>query len=137
MDLHCAMCGKEVETTGYRCGACTRVVYCGAECQAGNYPEHKASCVRDTAARVDVGEGELIGAECTMKRALEEARVEFGGEHEKTLFFMCKYVKLLMNMGRFQEAQPLCSELVSLRRRVLGDAHPTTLASISNLASLL
>jgi tetratricopeptide (TPR) repeat protein len=45
--------------------------------------------------------------------------------------------RLLKDCGRLSEAEPLLREQVEVRRRVVGDAHPNTLASISNLGQLL
>ena len=40
-------------------------------------------------------------------------------------------------MGSFAAAQRLCEKCMRARRTALGDTHPDTLASISNLGSLL
>jgi tetratricopeptide (TPR) repeat protein len=45
--------------------------------------------------------------------------------------------RLLQAMGQLAEADPLAREALATRRRVLGDEHPDTLASINNVAQLL
>ena len=44
---------------------------------------------------------------------------------------------LLQRMGKLEEARPLFEEAVQARRATLGDRHPSTLISISNMATLL
>ena len=39
-------------------------------------------------------------------------------------------------MGKLEEARPLYEEAVQARRETLGDRHPDTLTSISNMGSL-
>jgi tetratricopeptide (TPR) repeat protein len=45
--------------------------------------------------------------------------------------------RLLQAQGKLSEAEPLYREALEARRRTLGDTHPSTLASISNMAVLL
>jgi hypothetical protein len=45
--LGCATCGTRQAPEGaplLKCGGCARVVYCGAECQRGDWKRHKAEC---------------------------------------------------------------------------------------------
>ena len=97
LDLHCAHCGKELfntlGSTDKRCGSCARVGYCGKECQRAHWPAHKAACAAATVERVHAGEGELAGAEGTLKRAMEKAQRELGGDHRKTLGHMHTYAR--------------------------------------------
>jgi hypothetical protein len=44
---------------------------------------------------------------------------------------------LLQDQGKLAEAEPLLRVCLAVRRRVLGEDHPSTLMSIDNLASLL
>jgi len=44
---------------------------------------------------------------------------------------------LLQRMGKLTEAEPYSRDALEGRRRVLGDDHPETLISISNMAKLL
>lgn len=44
---------------------------------------------------------------------------------------------LLSNLGDYRGAEPLCQRALETRKRVMGPAHPTTLASMNNLAGLL
>ena len=44
---------------------------------------------------------------------------------------------LLRDLGRLAEAEPLFLEALEASRRTLGDEHPDTLKSISNVASIL
>ena len=43
---------------------------------------------------------------------------------------------LYYDQGRYDEAEPLCVKVLNLRRQLLGDEHPLTLRSVSNLAVL-
>ena len=43
---------------------------------------------------------------------------------------------LSLNQGRYGEAEPLLEQVLQLRREVLGERHPDTLASLDNLAAL-
>ena len=45
--------------------------------------------------------------------------------------------KLLIDQGKYADAEPMYREALDGRRRELGDAHPDTLRSIHNLANLL
>jgi len=45
--------------------------------------------------------------------------------------------KLLMDMGKLEEARPLLEEALRARRETLGDRHPDTLTSINNMGLLL
>ena len=45
--------------------------------------------------------------------------------------------RMLMDQGKYDEAQPLYREALKVKRETLGDRHPSTLSSISNLGSLL
>ena len=95
LDLHCSHCGKELfntfGSTHKRCGGCTRVGYCGKECQTAHWPAHKAACAEAAVARVWAGEGELEGAEGALKRATVKAQREFGEEHAETRRHMNTY----------------------------------------------
>ena len=141
LDLHCGHCGEEMfntpDSAGIRCGSCARVAYCGEKCQKAHWPAHKAACLGDTKARVLAGEGELAGAEGSLKSAWDKARKELGKEHEETLVCMSTYATFLRRVGRYGEAEPLFREALDGFRRSLGDSHPNTLSSICNLAGLL
>ena len=131
LDLHCGHCGEEMldteGSTGIRCGSCARVAYCGGECQEAHWPAHKAACLKDTVARVHAGEGELAGAEGSLKKARDKAREELGEEHEETLKCMNTFAEFLRSVGRYGEAEPVVREMLGVRRRTLGDSHPQTL----------
>jgi len=44
---------------------------------------------------------------------------------------------LLLAMGKLEEARPLYEEALQARKETLGDRHPETLTSISNMGGLL
>ena len=68
----CGSCGGDVDINadGVKCGACFRVQYCNPACQKAHWAVHKEACGAATRARVHAGEGELEGAEGTLKRAM-------------------------------------------------------------------
>jgi F0F1-type ATP synthase beta subunit len=43
---------------------------------------------------------------------------------------------LYESQGKYEAADPLYEETLQLRKKVLGEEHPHTLASINNLAAL-
>jgi tetratricopeptide (TPR) repeat protein len=47
------------------------------------------------------------------------------------------YAQLLVERGRFSEAEPLMREALATKRSVLPGGHPETLLSVNNLACLL
>ena len=87
------------DSAGIRCGSCARVAYCGQKCQKAHWPAHKATCLKDTVARVHAGEGELAGAEGSLKSAWDKARKELGKEHEETLVCMIMYAMFLQRVS--------------------------------------
>ena len=139
LDLHCGHCGAELayDVGNKRCGACNRVGYCGKACQKAHWAVHKEACGAATRARVHAGEGELEGAEGTLKRAMEKAQRKQGEESSEALGHMNTYAVFLQRVARFEEAGTLFRKVLEVRRRTLGDSHPDTLASIGNMASLL
>jgi Flp pilus assembly protein TadD len=44
---------------------------------------------------------------------------------------------VLESQGNYEEAERMHREALGLRRKVLGDEHPSTLTSMNNLASVL
>ena len=108
LDLHCGHCSAEVK--GYdstKCGACNRVAYCRPACQKAHWAVHKEACGAATRARVHAGEGELEGAEGTLKRAMEKAQREQGEESCEALDCMSTYARFLKQVARFEEAGTL------------------------------
>ena len=139
LDLHCGHCGAELayDVGNKRCGACNRVGYCGKACQKAHWAVHKEACGAATRARVHAGEGELEGAEGTLKRAMEKAQREQGEESVEALGCMNTYAVFLKQVARFEEAVTQIRKVLEVCRRTLGDSHPNTLTSINNLALLL
>ena len=138
LDLHCGHCGAEVEgDDSTKCGAYNRVAYCRPACQKAHWAVHKEACGAATRARVHAGEGELEGAEGTLKRAMEKAQREQGEESFEALKCMNTYAVFLQRVARFEEAGTLFRKVLEVCRRTLGDSHPSTLSSINNLATLL
>ena len=43
----------------------------------------------------------------------------------------------MINTGRYEDAEPLYDEALSIRRRVLGADHPDTAISLNNLAAFV
>ena len=138
LDLHCAQCGVELDAAAKgKCGACNRVGYCGKACQKAHWAVHKEACGAATRARVHAGEGELEGAEGTLKRAMVKAQREQGEESFETLECMTTYAVFLQRVARFEEAGTLFRQELDVLRRSIGDSHPSTLTTINNLARLL
>ena len=112
--------------------------YCGAACQAAHWRAHRGACAEDTAARVrTAGERELEGAEDTLQLAIKRAVKAVGGEGAEALHCMGTYALFLRKVGRYDEAGALSRKVLEAQRRTLGDAHPSTLDSIDNLAKAL
>ena len=72
-----------------------------------------------------------------LQQALEIRRRTLGDDHPDTLVSINSLGMLLMNQGKYDEAEPLIREALEARRRRLGDEHPRTLTSINNLGGLL
>jgi CHAT domain-containing protein/tetratricopeptide (TPR) repeat protein len=65
-------------------------------------------------------------------RQEKEVRAEYAG-----IFALQREGSKLFQQGRFNEAQPLLAKVLAVRQRVLGEDHPDTAQSYSNLASSL
>ncbi|KAH8724736.1 kinesin light chain [Phaeosphaeriaceae sp. PMI808] len=55
-------------------------------------------------------------------------------DDEEKIDLTWKYAETLYSDGRYKEAEELFVQVMQMRKRVLGDKHPYTLASMSNLA---
>ena len=121
-------CGGVVDGggDGVQCGACFRVQYCGAACQRAHWRAHRDACAEAAAARVHAGEGELEGADATLKRATTKAAKEFGEESAEALGCMTTYAEFLRKVARFDEAGALFRKMLEVTRRTLGGSHPDT-----------
>ena len=60
----------------------------------------------------------------------------WGGDHPNTVTNLNNLAGLYHAQGRYEDAEPLYDETLSIRRRVLGDDHPDTAGSLNNLAAL-
>ena len=78
-----------------RCGSCARVNYCDMACADAHWAAHKAACEVATVARVHAGDGELEGADRTLRNAVKRARKELGREHAETLDCQHAYATFL------------------------------------------
>jgi len=72
-----------------------------------------------------------------MERALELRRRELGDDDPDTLESIGNMGRLLVRVGRREEAEGYYREALDGRRRVLGDDHPDTLRSINNMGYAL
>ena len=59
-----------------------------------------------------------------------------GKEHPSTLDSMSRLAVVYRDQGRYDEAEPLYTKTLEIRRRVLGEGHPDTLESVNNLVEL-
>jgi tetratricopeptide (TPR) repeat protein len=64
-------------------------------------------------------------------------RCRLPGHKEAALVSMSNVVHVLKDLGQFPEAESLARKVLTTRRRLHGDRHPSTLTSIANLASVL
>merc|ERR1711935_1024431 len=60
-----------------------------------------------------------------------------GCRHPSTLTSISNLGMLLVKKGKYEEAEPLCREVLQACRETLGNRHPHTLIAISNLDWLL
>jgi tetratricopeptide (TPR) repeat protein len=58
-------------------------------------------------------------------------------EHPGTLTSMSNLASLLMNQGKYDDAEPILRQTLALREKALGQEHPGTLIRMNNLAFLL
>jgi non-specific serine/threonine protein kinase/serine/threonine-protein kinase len=72
-----------------------------------------------------------------MERALDLRRRQLGADDPDTLSSIGNMGRLLVRMGRREEAERYYREALDGRRRVLGDDHPDTLSSINNMGYAL
>lgn len=72
-----------------------------------------------------------------MERALDLRRRLLGGDDPATLTSVGNLGRLLVRMGRSEEAERYYREALEGRRRVLGKDHPDTLTSINNMGYVL
>ena len=68
--------------------------------------------------------------------ALETSRRVHGDEHPSTLDSITNMVSLLMNQGKYDEAEVYYTEALETSRRVLGDEHRGTVWTINALITL-
>ena len=68
---------------------------------------------------------------------MRACRKILGNHHTNTLISINNLARLLQDMGKLEEAKPLCEEALEASKEMLGDRHPQTLQSINNMAGLL
>ena len=59
-----------------------------------------------------------------------------GADHPDTASSLNNLAELYRAQGRYEDAEPLYDQALSIRRRVLGADHPSTARSLNNLAGL-
>ena len=72
-----------------------------------------------------------------LDRGAKRLATELAGEPETQASLMTTIAIVYENLGLYEPATPLLEQSLSLRRTVLGNDHPDTLSSISNLGNLL
>ena len=66
----------------------------------------------------------------------KKAKAAYGNENEKTLWSANNFAFALANMKRYDEAEKIYTQILSISKRVLGENHISTIAFQSNLANL-
>ncbi|KAF9556642.1 hypothetical protein CPC08DRAFT_752398 [Agrocybe pediades] len=82
------------------------------------------------------GRTSLFGEEKKILPIMIEQRKQALGENKDTLSSMHKLAICLKNQGKLVEAEEMYSKVIALRTKILGDDHPSTLTSRSDLGSL-
>ena len=76
------------------------------------------------------------GAFPLLKDILEKVGAESGKEVLEYATALNNLAMIYENTGRYDEAEPLFDQALSIRRRVLGADHPDTAISLNNFAAL-
>ncbi|KAF2687117.1 hypothetical protein K458DRAFT_385938 [Lentithecium fluviatile CBS 122367] len=77
-------------------------------------------------------------AERLSKNALDEVKIATGGmETALTLRYAELYGRTLRAVDKYDEAEPLCRNILELRTKILGPLHADTITSMGSLAAVL
>lgn len=71
-----------------------------------------------------------------LKDLLEQTGAEHGKAGNEYLIALNNLATIYINIGRYDDAEPLYDEALMIRRQVLGADHPDTASSLNNLAGL-
>ena len=72
-----------------------------------------------------------------MARKLESDRRVLGNDHPATIRSIDVVTRVLLDEGKFAQAEPLLSEVLAIRKAKLGPDHPDTLLNMCDVAASL
>ena len=107
----CVGCSKVVTIRDdlERCEGCLSK-YCSGRCRMDHWAEHKATCIPAAVARIQAGEGQMCAMEAPLVYCLALARQEKGDDHDDTLEAMGDLAHMLLQEGKYREAEALDRE---------------------------
>ena len=86
--------------------------------------------------RQQAGEGKYAEALATAKERLSLSEKTYGMEHILTATCINDVATFVQAYGQFDEAETLFERASRLQRKLLGDCHPHSIATLQNLVSL-
>ena len=89
-----------------------------------NEESSSSTLLRDLALKSASDLGELAEhGKSLLRDVIDESRAKNGSRHPSTLTALGRYITILQQEGRFEEAEPLCYEVEATTRELLGDFH--------------